>query len=67
MRSCSLRINRHRLPQGTTVTFKVNSDLVLTNVVVRDKKTGELVKGLTAKDFTITEDGKPQQHCQLRF
>lgn len=45
---------------GPTITFKVNSELVLTNVVVRDKKTGELVKGLTEKDFSITEDGKPQ-------
>jgi VWFA-related protein len=52
---------------GTTVTFKVNSDLVLTNVVVRDKKTGELVKGLTAKDFTITEDGKPQRIVSFDF
>lgn len=43
-----------------TITFKVNSELVLTNVVVRDKKTGEPVKGLTEKDFTVTEDGKPQ-------
>jgi VWFA-related protein len=41
-------------------TLKVNSDLVLTNVVVRDKKTGEVVRGLTAKDFTIYENGKPQ-------
>ena len=31
-------------PQGG-FTLKVNSDLVLTNVVVRDAKTGELVRG----------------------
>jgi VWFA-related protein len=52
---------------STTVTFKVNSDLVLTNVVVRDKKTGEIVKGLTDKDFTITEDGKPQRIVSFDF
>ena len=52
---------------NTTVTFKVNSDLVLTNVVVRDKKTGELVKGLTAKDFTIFENGKPQHIVSFDF
>jgi VWFA-related protein len=51
----------------TTVTFKVNSDLVLTNVVVRDKKTGEIVKGLTEKDFTVTEDGKPQHIVSFDF
>ena len=33
---------------------------MLTNVVVRDKKTGEVVKGLKASDFTILENGKPQ-------
>jgi VWFA-related protein len=52
---------------STTVTFKVNSDLVLTNVVVRDKKTGDIVKGLTEKDFTVTEDGKPQHIVSFDF
>src|SRR5271163_2121218 len=46
-------------PAGT-FTLKVQSDIVLTNVVVRDKKTGEVVKGLKASDFTILENGKPQ-------
>lgn len=48
-------------------TLKVNSDLVLTNIVVRDKKTGQLVKGLTEKDFTITEEGKPQHIVSFDF
>jgi VWFA-related protein len=43
-----------------TFTLKVQSDIVLTNVVVRDKKTGEVVKGLKASDFSILENGKPQ-------
>jgi VWFA-related protein len=42
-------------------TLRVNSDLVLTNVVVRDAKTGELVSGLTASDFSIYENGKQQR------
>jgi len=46
---------------GQTFTLKVNTDIVLTNVVVRDKKTGAVVKGLKASDFTILENGKPQQ------
>lgn len=46
--------------QSGSFTMKVNSDLVLTNVVVHDSK-GNLVKGLTAKDFTIFENGKQQQ------
>jgi VWFA-related protein len=43
-----------------TFTMKVQTDIVLTNVVVRDKKTGEVVKGLKKSDFTILENGKPQ-------
>jgi len=39
----------------------VNANIVLTNVVVRDKKTGALVTGLKASDFTIIEDKKQQQ------
>lgn len=41
-------------------TLQVNANIVLTNVVVRDKA-GNVVKGLKASDFTITEDKKPQQ------
>jgi len=52
---------------SSTFTLKVNSDLVLTNIVVRDKKTGEIVKGLTEKDFTVTEDGKPQRIASFDF
>ena len=52
---------------GATVTFRVNSELVLTNVVVRDRKTGEVVKGLTEKDFTVSEDGKPQHIVSFDF
>jgi len=48
-------------------TLKVNSDLVLTNVVVRDKKTGEVVRGLTANDFTLLENGKPQHISTFDF
>ena len=47
-------------PQGG-FTLKLNSDLVLTNVVVRDAKTGELVHGLKQSDFSIFENGKQQQ------
>ncbi|HEU4981915.1 MAG TPA: VWA domain-containing protein [Acidobacteriaceae bacterium] len=48
-------------------TLKVNSDIVLTNVVVRDKKTGEVVRGLTAKDFTLQENGKTQRISSFDF
>src|ERR1700741_4248680 len=51
----------------SSFTLKVNSDLVLTNVVVRDKKNGEVVRGLTAKDFTILENGRPQTISSFDF
>ncbi len=41
--------------------LSLNANIVLTNVVVRDKKTGAVVKGLKAADFTIFEDKKPQK------
>jgi VWFA-related protein len=44
---------------GTTV-IKQNVFRVLTNVVVRDKKTGALINGLKAGDFQVLEDKKPQ-------
>ena len=37
----------------------VTSELVLVNVVVRDKK-GNLVRDLKKEDFTLLEDGKRQ-------
>ncbi len=40
---------------------------MLTNVVVRDKKTDEIVRGLTARDFSIQEDGKPQRITSFDF
>ncbi len=54
--------------QGSTnFTLKVDSDLVLTNVVVRDKKTGEVVRGLTTSDFQVQENGKAQKIISFDF
>ena len=46
-----------------TVTFQATAQLVVETVVVKDKN-GNPVEGLTAKDFTITEDGVAQN---IRF
>ena len=43
--------------QGFTLSLKVQ--LVVEAVVVKDKD-GKTIPGLTAKDFTVTEDGVPQ-------
>jgi VWFA-related protein len=53
--------------QGEGFALSVNADLVLTNVVARDAKTGELIRGLEAKDFTIFEGGKPQRITSFDF
>jgi VWFA-related protein len=45
---------------------QVTSELVLVNVVVRDKK-GNLVRGLKKEDFTVTEDGKRQNVSTFDF
>src|SRR5580704_13493494 len=42
-----------------TFTLSVKTQLVVETVVVKDKK-GNPIDGLTAKDFTVTEDGVPQ-------
>ena len=52
---------------GQTFTLRVNSDVVLTNVIVRDKKTGAVVKDLKATDFTILENGKPQKIASFDY
>jgi VWFA-related protein len=53
--------------QDTGFVLKAESDLVLTNVVVRDSKTGEVVRGLKQSDFTILENGKAQQISSFDF
>jgi VWFA-related protein len=53
-------------PQGGYV-LKENAELVLTNVVARDTKTGEIVKGLKQSDFKVFENGKEQQISTFDF
>jgi VWFA-related protein len=49
----------NKSPTGSDApTIHVTSRLIIETVVVKDKK-GNPIKGLTAKDFTITEDGVP--------
>jgi VWFA-related protein len=53
-------------PQGGFM-FKMNAELVLTNVVARDTRTGELVRGLKQSDFSIYENGKQQRVSTFDF
>jgi VWFA-related protein len=47
-------------------SIRVTSELVLANVVVRDKK-GNLVRDLKKEDFTVFEDGKKQEISTFDF
>jgi VWFA-related protein len=55
-----------QVPQGGFV-FKMNAELVLTNVVALDTKTGELVRGLKQSDFSIYENGKQERISTFDF
>src|SRR5712691_11017800 len=46
--------------------IQVTSELVLVNVVARDKK-GNLVRDLKKEDFTLLEDGKRQEISTFDF
>jgi len=46
--------------------FRSGTELVLVNVVVRDKS-GAVVRDLKQDDFTVTEDDKPQQITSFDF
>ncbi len=48
-------------------TMQLRGELVLTNVVARDAKTGEIVRGLKQSDFRVYEDGKEQQIATFDF
>ena len=51
--------NNTQAPSGTA-TFSVSQQLVIETVLVKDKS-GNPIEGLTAKDFTVTEDGAAQE------
>jgi VWFA-related protein len=53
-------------PQQPQYRVHVTSELVLVNVVVRDKK-GNLVRDLKKDDFTLLEDGKRQAISSFDF
>jgi VWFA-related protein len=53
--------------QHSGYVLKMNADLVLTNVVARDIKTGELVRDLKRNDFSVYENNKQQQISTFDF
>jgi len=53
-------------PAGPRAQFTANSNLVIVDVVVRDKS-GRPMEGLKQEDFTVLEDGKPQKISVFEF
>jgi len=54
------------LAQESTVVFRSNSNLVIVDVIVRDKS-GKEIDNLKHDDFTLLEDGKPQKIAVFEF
>ena len=52
--------------QAVPPTFRTATHLVVQTVSVKDKD-GKPVKGLTAKDFIVTEDGQPQEIAFIEY
>ena len=54
-------------PDSSTLTLRVQTDIVLTNVIARDRKSGAVIRDLKASDFTILENNKPQRISTFDF
>jgi VWFA-related protein len=54
------------LTQTPQATFRATQRLIVQSVFVKDKD-GKPIEGLTAKDFTITEDGQPQEIAFVEY
>ena len=52
--------------QDPPPVFRSATQIVSVDVIVRDDS-GGIVRGLTAADFTVTEDGRPQQIVTFAF
>jgi VWFA-related protein len=53
-------------PATPQPTFRSTTRLIVQTVMVKDKD-GNPIRGLTEKDFVVTEDGKPQQIAFVEY
>ncbi|HEY7057955.1 MAG TPA: VWA domain-containing protein, partial [Vicinamibacterales bacterium] len=64
---CAVSVQSQQVqPSPPRTVFRANTALVSVDVVVRDGS-GAVVRGLTAADFDVLEDGKPQQVRSFAF
>jgi VWFA-related protein len=59
-------VPRAQAPAQPATVFRSGTELVLVNVVVRDKS-GAVVRGLTRDDFVVSEDDRPQTVTSFDF
>src|SRR4026209_393112 len=52
--------------QNQPPVFRSSTRLAVNTVVVKDKD-GKVIEGLTAKDFSVTEDNRPQEVAFVEF
>ena len=64
--SSALYAQQPAVPAGGAPTFSSSVKLVLVDVAVHDRK-GQAVKGLTANDFELLEDGRKQDIQSFAF
>jgi VWFA-related protein len=57
---------QQQAPQTQQPVFRTTTRLIVQTVTVKDKD-GKVIEGLTAKDFTVTEDGQPQDIAFVEF
>ena len=65
--ACPCLWRRRSRGDNGTKTIRADVNRVLTDVVVRDKKTGALITGLKQSDFQVLEDKKPQKITTFDF
>ena len=56
----------HAQQQTQQPVFRTTTRLIVQTVTVKDKE-GKVIEGLTAKDFSVTEDGQPQDIAFVEF
>jgi VWFA-related protein len=59
-------LSRTASAQNQQPTFRTETRLIIQTVTVKDKE-GRPIEGLTAKDFTIVEDGEQQEIALVEF
>ena len=64
--TAAITADRPAAQQAPRAVFRSGRNIISVDVIVRDKS-GAIVRGLTAADFEIREDGRPQEVASFTF